>query len=114
MPHIDIKADQISIDRPLRVEHEGTALVVVRTQDGITAFFDRCPHAHWPLSGGDLVNGVLHCPGHGWQFDAATGRCIDSPVYCLKPVTVMVHDEWIRLEWVTPATEYESVDEATI
>ena len=114
MPHIDIKADQIPFDRPFRVEQEGTAIVVVRTQDRITAFFDVCPHAHWPISGGELINGIVQCPGHGWQFDVGTGRCIDSPVYCLKSVSVVMSGDVVRLEWAAPAQEYEKVNEAPI
>jgi nitrite reductase/ring-hydroxylating ferredoxin subunit len=114
MPHIDIRVDQIPIDRPLRLEHAGTAIVVLRTKESVTAFHDRCPHAQWPLSGGELTNGILQCPGHGWQFDVATGRCVDSPVYCLKPVSVVVSDDRVRLEWDAPAPERESVNEAIV
>jgi UDP-MurNAc hydroxylase len=36
-----------------------------------------CPHQGRNLSEGQLVDGVLTCPGHGWQFDLRDGgKCI--------------------------------------
>ena len=38
-----------------------------------------CPHRGVPLSDGQLRDGTLECPYHGWRFDAQ-GRCMeDSP-----------------------------------
>jgi nitrite reductase/ring-hydroxylating ferredoxin subunit len=99
MPQIEVKLDQIPLERPLRLEHAGTAIVVIRTRDRITAFPDRCPHAHWPISEGEMMDGILHCPGHGLEFNAATGRCINSPVYRLKPLSVSVWKDNVRIDW---------------
>ena len=114
MPHIDIKVDQIPIDsrfgwntreRPWSSFEPRKASL--RSMTAVPT-----PSGHFP--GESLTNGILHCPGHGWQFDVVTGRCIDSPVYCLKPVSVVVTDDRVRLEWDTPASERESVDEAIV
>jgi nitrite reductase (NADH) small subunit len=32
-----------------------------------------CPHQGGPLGQGELCDGVLTCPWHGWQFDIRTG-----------------------------------------
>jgi nitrite reductase/ring-hydroxylating ferredoxin subunit len=109
MPHIDIKLSEIPFNTPLRVEHENKAMVVVRTEAGISAFDDVCPHAFWPLSAGDVFDGVLECPGHGWEFDLTNGRCVNAPAYCLTPVSTSIHGEMVRLEWVE---ELESEDAA--
>lgn len=39
---------------------------------------DRCPHRRAPLSGGEVVDGLLRCPYHGWGFDGS-GHCVDIP-----------------------------------
>ncbi len=39
---------------------------------------DRCPHRGVPLSLGDVVDGSVRCPYHGWRFDS-TGACVDAP-----------------------------------
>jgi UDP-MurNAc hydroxylase len=39
----------------------------------------RCPHLRADLVRfGEVVDGVLTCTMHGWQFDLATGECINS------------------------------------
>ncbi len=40
------------------------------------AFKDACPHQSQPLSRGTVANGVVTCPGHNWQFDLTTGKCL--------------------------------------
>jgi nitrite reductase/ring-hydroxylating ferredoxin subunit len=99
MPHIDLAVEDLAIDTPMRFEHDGTTIVVIRTSQGIAAFADRCPHAHWPLSAGELVDGRLECPGHGWQFDPMTGNCLTSPAYQLTPYTVVVLHGGVRIAW---------------
>lgn len=37
---------------------------------------DPCPHAGHPLSNGHIIQNVLSCPGHNWQFNLETGKCI--------------------------------------
>jgi nitrite reductase/ring-hydroxylating ferredoxin subunit len=73
------------------------AVVVIRSSQGITAFHDRCPHAEWPLSEGEVANGILECPGHGWRFDIATGQCLNSPIYCLTSFAVMIRDDRVHI-----------------
>jgi nitrite reductase/ring-hydroxylating ferredoxin subunit len=99
MPHIDLAIDEVPQDVPVRVEHEGQAMVVIRTGNQFVAFEDRCPHAHWPLSRGSARNGILECPGHGWEFNTETGRCLNAPAYCLKSVSVSVRENFIQLHW---------------
>lgn len=99
MPSTEIPISGICVDSPTPVEHSGTKLVVFRSRDTVFAYYDRCPHAFWPLSQGTLKNNVLECPGHGWEFDVETGRCLSAPVYCLRPVTVKINGDTVHLEW---------------
>ena len=105
MPHIDIKLDRIPFEKPVRVEHNGMAIVVIRNRQGVSAFRDRCPHAQWRLSEGEVVNGILECPGHGWGFNASTGACVTVPAYCLKPLSVCPQVDSVRIEWEQSASE---------
>lgn len=102
MPHIEVALDAVPPDQPVRLENGACGIVVLRTGDSIRAYHDECPHAQWRLSEGEIVDGVLECPGHGWQFDIETGRCTDVPVYCLQPVTVTRHGDRLRFEWTEP------------
>lgn len=100
MPRIDVPVDQIPHGAPLRLEEAGIAIVVVRAGDRIAAFLDRCPHADWPLSEGELIDGVLQCQGHGFEFEIASGRCINSPEHGLKPLSVRQNGDRVRIEWI--------------
>ena len=99
MPRIELKLNQIPFERPFRLEHEETPIVLVRAGNSIAAYHDRCPHAHWPVSEGEIEDGILHCPGHGWQFDVRTGRCVNAPAYGLKRFSVNVCNEKVVIEW---------------
>ena len=52
---------------------QGEKLLVVRHEQGVCVYRDRCPHQGHPLSEGTLVDGVLTCRLHRHTFDAASG-----------------------------------------
>ena len=54
-------------------------IAIGRTEDGVTAFQDRCTHKGGPLSDGALICGVVQCPWHGSQFDVHTGEVKCGP-----------------------------------
>jgi nitrite reductase/ring-hydroxylating ferredoxin subunit len=99
MLRIEIKLDKIPLETPLCLKHDGAAIVVIRTRNGVSAFHDCCPHAQWPISDAEMIDGILVCPGHGWQFNVTTGQCLNSPVYQLKPLSVVVYYDSIHIEW---------------
>jgi nitrite reductase/ring-hydroxylating ferredoxin subunit len=99
MPKIELFLDQIPLHSPFRVEHPTTPLVVIRGCNDIQAFVDRCPHAQWPLSEGELKDGLLQCIGHGWEFDVLTGQCLTVPACSLKRLNAIVEGDTLRIEW---------------
>lgn len=88
MRPIEILIEAIPKNKPIRLGEGDAAVVVVRTDEGISAFPDVCPHAHWKLSAGEIVNGAIECPGHGWEFELRTGRCRTVPSYSLTCLQV--------------------------
>jgi nitrite reductase/ring-hydroxylating ferredoxin subunit len=99
MPHVEIELARVPFDIPTPVEHAGRKLVILRTESRTVAYEDACPHASWPLSQGTLHDGVLECPGHGWEFSADTGRCVNAPAYCLTPISLEIREGIVRLDW---------------
>lgn len=100
MPHIDISIEELPDGQPTRLEANGFGIVVIRMDDGVFGYEDVCPHAKWRLSAGEVIGGVLACPGHGWEFDVKTGGCITVPSYCLKTITVEPLDAaMVRVTW---------------
>jgi len=53
-------------------------LVCVGAEPALRAYEDRCPGSMLPLSLGTLEGDQLHCPWHGCQFEALTGRRIGA------------------------------------
>jgi nitrite reductase (NADH) small subunit len=99
MSRIDLKLEEVPLEAPHRVNAGATGICVIRTNGTIRAFLDRCPHAHWPLSEGELKNGLLQCIGHGWEFDVETGSCVTVPVCRLKAFPAIVDHGIVRIEW---------------
>lgn len=66
----------------------------------MSAFEDVCPHAFWPLSDGCVRNGLIECPGHGWEFELQSGKCVNAPAYALTRVTTTIVGELLRIEWI--------------
>jgi toluene monooxygenase system ferredoxin subunit len=75
----------------------GRAVLLINVEGQVRAFEDRCAHLGVPLSQGRLVSGVLTCKAHEWQYEAATGRCLNPCGITLKafPVEVRDGDIWI-------------------
>lgn len=65
-------------DRPRSFRLWGTPIAVWRHAHGVAAVLDRCPHRNVPLGAGEVVNGELRCPYHGWRF-ASDGACSHIP-----------------------------------
>ena len=52
--------------------------VVCNVGGRLCAAVNICPHAGLPVGDGELTGGILICPYHGYAFDVASGRVIDS------------------------------------
>lgn len=58
----------------------GDHVIAVFNVDGTYYAVDGvCPHAGGPLAQGRVLDGILACPWHGWQFELKTGK------NCLNP-----------------------------
>lgn len=58
----------------------GDRIVALACIDGEFFALDGvCPHQGGPLGQGELVDGVITCPWHGWQFDMRSGRHLANP-----------------------------------
>jgi nitrite reductase (NADH) small subunit len=72
---------------------------------------NRCPHHGAPLCLGRMRTRetgtpgryeladerVLRCPWHGWEFDVATGRCLDDDAMRVAVYPVEVADGVVRI-----------------
>ena len=73
-------------DVPRRVELNGVAVSVVRTDEGVFAVNDTCSHANVSLSEGEVYDNTIECWLHGSCFDLRTGEPTALPA--LRPIPV--------------------------
>jgi toluene monooxygenase system ferredoxin subunit len=76
----------------------GCPVLLVRREDAVVAFRDRCPHQGYPLSEGELAAGVITCPVHRHRFDAASGQGINPLGSCLVRLPVVVSNGRIAVD----------------
>ncbi|HAI10323.1 MAG TPA: hypothetical protein DCM28_01375 [Phycisphaerales bacterium] len=72
--HPTVDENELSEDTPQAVTVEGESIVLCKVKDQVTAFINSCPHAGLPLDSGDVTDGVLTCPFHGYTFNVCTGK----------------------------------------
>jgi len=97
--------------RPYRVQRMGEDMVFWRDGDGkIMALRNYCPHRQALLSQGKVVNGLIQCPYHGFEFDGvgnvvhvpAMGRSQKPPSY-LKAKSYTLYEQYgIVWMWYGP------------
>jgi 3-phenylpropionate/trans-cinnamate dioxygenase ferredoxin component len=63
---------------------DGKQVVVIRTGGEYFAMEDKCSHQDFPLSDGEVEDGVIECIFHGARFDIRTGKALSLPA--IKPV----------------------------
>jgi phenylpropionate dioxygenase-like ring-hydroxylating dioxygenase large terminal subunit len=67
------------VDGPQSFQLLGEPIVLWLTASGQpAALADRCCHRSAQLSKGQVIDGCVRCPYHGWTYDES-GRCIDVP-----------------------------------
>ena len=63
----------------------------------VVAIDDTCTHRGGPLSEGELKDGIVTCPWHGWRFNVKTGKNPESDVVGVRTFEVKVEGEDILL-----------------
>jgi phenylpropionate dioxygenase-like ring-hydroxylating dioxygenase large terminal subunit len=80
------------VGRPVPVILLGERLVAARFDGQVRVFRDLCPHRGTQLSLGDMVDGCLRCPYHGWRF-RDDGRCVAIPADASQRIPARAHLE---------------------
>ncbi len=69
-----IPAPEIAEGEVTTVVVADRALCVSRTEAGYGVLDNRCPHQGGPLGEGQIEDGCLRCPWHGFEYDPVTGQ----------------------------------------
>lgn len=71
--------------KPVRAEHNGTPILLVRRDSQVYALAETCSHLGGPLSEGKLDGDVIQCPWHGSRFSIRDGHVVDGPAVHPQP-----------------------------
>ena len=89
---------KLAENKPMKVDADGVAVVLVKQGDAIYALRETCTHLGGPLSEGKLDGDSIICPWHSSRFCLKDGRVLDSPaVYPERVFDVRVRDGQIEV-----------------
>ena len=75
----------------------GEKLLLSRQGSVVTCFHNACAHLGLPLTDGDIEDGIITCPHHGFQYDLASGECLTAPEVALQSHAVRVIGERVEV-----------------
>ena len=75
----DLDEGRLMADLP-----DGEQVLVIEHEGALHALAAMCPHQFAPLIGGDIEDGLLVCPLHGWRFGLRDGADPDNPYICVQ------------------------------
>jgi nitrite reductase/ring-hydroxylating ferredoxin subunit/Fe-S cluster biogenesis protein NfuA len=76
---------------------EGRDVLLYRKGDSVSCLDNACAHMGMPLDGGQLENGTLRCPYHGFVYLLETGECLTVPEVQLAVHAVKVVGERVAV-----------------
>lgn len=71
-------------------ELAGEKVLLSRQGSVVTCFQNACAHLGLALDEGEIVEGILTCPHHDFQYDLASGECLTAPEVQLQSHAVRV------------------------
>ncbi|MGD9785432.1 MAG: NifU family protein [Hyphomicrobiaceae bacterium] len=78
-------------------ELDGHSVLLSRFGDKLTCFANHCAHMGMALDGGEIENGVITCPYHGFQYALDSGECLTAPEVQLQPHAVRLVGDRIEV-----------------
>jgi nitrite reductase/ring-hydroxylating ferredoxin subunit/uncharacterized membrane protein len=80
-----LSESELQDGKPVRADHNGTPILLVRHNSQIYALAETCSHLGGPLSEGKLDGDVIQCPWHGSRFSIRDGHVLDGPAVHPQP-----------------------------
>lgn len=85
-------ADEIALGRAKVVSISGDRVAVFRSEDGFVAVSNACQHQNGPLGEGRIIDGLITCPWHGYQYSPCSGRSPEPFTEKVPTFRVVVRD----------------------
>lgn len=76
----------------------GKEIALANVAGRVHAISNTCLHRGGPLGQGMLVNTVVTCPWHAWQFDVTSGKAVQNASVGLDCYPVEIRDDGIFVD----------------
>jgi nitrite reductase/ring-hydroxylating ferredoxin subunit len=99
MPFIKVaRLAEVPPDSVIEVSVGETLYAICNIQGEISALSGVCLHQGGPLGQGQVAEGRVICPWHGWEFDCRTGENSFDPAERVPTYPVKVEGDDILLQ----------------
>jgi len=92
------KLGDLAEDETKVLDAGGHSLLVTRFADRVTIFENACAHMGMAMDGGDIADGRITCPYHGFEYSLESGECLTAPEVQLQPHGVRVVGDRIEVQ----------------
>lgn len=73
------------------------AVLVVKDGAELRCFANACAHLGMGLEDGEVGDGVITCPHHGFRYELLEGECLTVPGLCLPRMLARERDGWLEV-----------------
>lgn len=80
------------------VEINGKEIALFNVNGRFYAIDNTCVHKGGPLGEGEVADGIVTCPWHGWQYDVTTGINPLNSQIKVKKYEVMVEGYKVKVK----------------
>ncbi len=80
------------------IKVDGLSIGVFHHEGGWYALRNSCQHRGGPVATGELKDGILTCPLHGYQYRVTNGELLSDPSAHLEMYPVEVHDGEVHVK----------------
>ena len=92
------KSQDLAEGQAVEIVFQGEPIAVYRHQNALYAIDGICMHQGGPLARGQLVDGTVVCPWHGWKYELATGNHALTCKPMLKTYKIKESDGAIEID----------------
>jgi Fe-S cluster biogenesis protein NfuA/nitrite reductase/ring-hydroxylating ferredoxin subunit len=83
------------------LELGGEKVLLSRHGKAVTCFQNACAHLGFPIHDGEIEEGIITCPYHGFRYDLGSGECLTAPEVQLQSHAVRVIGSRVEVRLAT-------------
>ena len=106
-----VNPGELEVDRVTTVVAAGRAICITRTAKGYGALDNRCPHQGGPLGDGQIENGYVICPWHGYEYNPCTGKPPEGFPDAATGYPIEQRDDGLYVELPVPEERVSLMDQ---